>query len=1021
MTKLDLRAYLRPGTRPGERPVVLRLPATGPAGQLGAEVRGEFTHFLAPVPLTATPTGDREATVYVGPGAYAYKFRTDDGRWHLDPDNPRTRACDGSQNSLLVIDGAAEPVLHAPAHPLLHLRGDGRLCVRAGLRKGVAGDRLTVRWREDEERRTPMDLVAEEDEHLLFEADLPTSQREVVYLFELADGRPVGHSGGGGQAFRVRRRDLIRDEPPWWPDAVVYTILLDRFRRGGAPHWPSGRGERERLGGDLWGVIEALPYLADLGVNTLHLTPVGYAPSAHRYDAISPLRVDPALGGEPALQALLTAAHRRGLRVLLDLVLTHVHRDFLPFCDVRARGWESPYASFFQLYRHPFSEGSYPGYQHYQKGQWQEPLLNLDSDEVAAYLIEQCVHWVQLGADGLRLDAAAEVPLGLLRLLRAAVRAVRPDAVLLGEVTPANGYRYTDGALDCATDFPLQQALYDWLGRRHTDARGFAAAGARRAFWRGPHSAALGFTATHDQPRLLTQVGDARVARLGHLVLLMRPEVPAIYYGDELGLRSDAPARSFEDAWPDRLPMPWSSAAGDAQTRALFTHALRLRRDHEALRRGDLQPIQLAESAQVLAFRRQLGPAVLEVYAHGAAAALTVPLDAGPSGATVLLTLGEAAVADGRVHLGPYAAVVVQRHPEPAAVALTETLLADNRERCAAAFRAGELTPLALPASLYLTVTERCNLRCQHCITLAPERTATGRARTMQPWLLDALADGLAAADYFGFAHGGESLVAPIFKDLLRRIKSARQGRPYTVHLLSNGMLLTPQALEELVELGVNSLAVSLDGVTAETNDFIRLGADLRVITHNLGHAVALRQRRGVDLRIGISTVLMAKNLDELPALGRLAVELGVDWLKVEETYPINDFARQSLLKPRHRRPQEALAALRRTVEPAGIVVIDHLAPPSGCPCSAADPAYAEFRSSDDFANRARFLPCRAAWELLCVDPDGTVHPIDYAHPPLGNLLQTPLLQLWNSEPAQRLRRAALSRLPADQRRRCPH
>ena len=54
-------------------------------------------------------------------------------------------------------------------------------------------------------------------------------------------------------------------------------------------------------------------------------------------------------------------------------------------------------------------------------------------------------------------------------------------------------------------------------------------------------------------------------------------------------------------------------------------------------------------------------------------------------------------------------------------------------------------------------------------------------------------------------------------------------------------------------------------------------------------------------------------------------------------------------------------------------------------------------------------------------DPDGTVHPIDYAHPPLGNQLQTPLLELWNSESAQRLRRTALARLPTDQRQRCPY
>ncbi len=1022
MTKLDVRAYLRPGSGPGERKVVLRLPAMAERAGLGAEVRGEFSHFFAPLPLEKTSDGQREATVYVGPGAYAYKFRTDDGRWHLDADNPRTRACDGTQNSLLVVDGAAEPVLHAPAHPFVHLRRDGRLCLRAGLRKG-AGDRLTVRWHEDDtERSAPMQLVAEEDEHLLFEVDLPAAQRELTYLFVLSSGQRVGHSGGGGQALQVRMRELKPREPAWWSDAVVYTILLDRFRIGGGAAWPHPVDEQTRLCGDLWGVIEALPYLAELGVNTLHLTPVGSSPSAHRYDAVSPLQVDHALGGEAALQALLAAAHKRGMRILLDVVLTHVHRDFLPFCDVRQQGWRSPYASWFQLYRHPFSEGPYPGYHHYQKGKWQEPLYNLASEEVAAYLVEQCVHWVNLGADGLRLDAAADVPLGLLRLLRAAVRAVRPDAVLLGEVTPANLYRYTENALDCATDFPLQEALYDWLWRRKKDARGFAAAAAQRMFWRGTASSALGFTATHDQPRLRSLVGDARVARLAHLVLLMRPEVPAIYYGDELGLHSDAPSRSFEDAWPDRMPMPWADLAADAATRQLFHDALRLRAAQASVRHGDLQPIPVAESHQVLAFRRQLGAEAVEIYAHGDPEWVELELDsAAPAGATVLLTLGEAAVAAGRVRLGPYAAVVVARHPEPEVAALTLELLADNREGCARAFRSGQLAPLALPSSLYLTVTERCNLRCQHCITLAPERTASGRARTMQPWLLDALADGFAAADYFGFAHGGESLVAPIFKPLLRRIQKARRGQPYTVHLLSNGMLLTPQTLEELLALGVNSLAVSLDGVTAQTNDFIRLGADLRVITHNLRHALALRRHTGADLRIGISTVVMTGNVEELTALGRLAVELGVDWLKVEETYPMNTFTRHHLLNPRGRRAQEAMRALRQAVEPAGIVVIDHLAPPPGCPCSAADPAYAEFRGSDDFANRARFLPCRAAWEVLCVDPDGTVHPVDYAHPPLGNLLQTPLVELWHGAPAQSLRRAALEKIPALRRERCPH
>ncbi len=135
----------------------------------------------------------------------------------------------------------------------------------------------------------------------------------------------------------------------------------------------------------------------------------------------------------------------------------------------------------------------------------------------------------------------------------------------------------------------------------------------------------------------------------------------------------------------------------------------------------------------------------------------------------------------------------------------------------------------------------------------------------------------------------------------------------------------------------------------------------------------------------------------------------------------MNAYTRHEQLWPRSHRARAAIHELRRTIEPAGVIVIDHLAPPAGCPCAAADPAYAEFRSSDDFANRARFLPCRAAWEVLCVDPDGTVHPVDYFQPALGSLLHTPLMALWNSDAAQRLRQQALHRISAEQRRACPY
>ena len=155
---------------------------------------------------------------------------------------------------------------------------------------------------------------------------------------------------------------------------------------------------------------------------------------------------------------------------------------------------------------------------------------------------------------------------------------------------------------------------------------------------------------------------------------------------------------------------------------------------------------------------------------------------------------------------------------------------------------------------------------------------------------------------------------------------------------------------------------MSLDGGTAETNDEIRAGCDFEKVLHNLRHAVGLRRAQNLDLRIGVSTVVLRENIDELPVLAQLVCELGLDWLKLEEGYPANLFSAQSLLRPDGNRVREAVKKVRAIVEPNGVILVDHLAPPSGCPCQATlGDALSEFRATDDFANRTCFRPCRAA------------------------------------------------------------
>src|SRR5690606_1113113 len=105
---------------------------------------------------------------------------------------------------------------------------------------------------------------------------------------------------------------------------------------------------------------------------------------------------------------------------------------------------------------------------------------------------------------------------------------------------------------------------------------------------------------------------------------------------------------------------------------------------------------------------------------------------------------------------------------------------------------------------------------------------------------------------------------------------------------------------------------------------------------------------------------------------------LGVDWLKLEEMFPATPRAQRELLSPLDPRLVAARHALAGHLAAAGIVFVDHVAPPEGCGCLAADdPALATFRAADNFANRADFQPCRMLWEQAAVDPDGTVHAID--------------------------------------------
>ena len=971
---------------------------------------GEVGDWINPIAMTRQADGSFEVTLDLPVGVYAYKLVVD-GAWQTDPANPRTRSTGGQENSVLSVGGADEPLLHAPAGPYVADLDGGGVRITAALRRGAAGQ-LVVRWGEDSEeptRETPMSPVADEDQHTVFQAVLPTSARRITYRLAIHGG-PRGASIVAPPAseppFVRARAPGQRPMPAWWRDAVVYTIYVDRFRPAvDRPGWERDPGRGKAAGGHLDGVRRSLGHLRDLGVNVLYLTPIHVGESSHRYDFVDPLTVDPALGGAPAFEALVREAHDLGLRVLLDLSFSHAGASFPPCKDVLANGAASRYAAWFRW------DDADPGARrllHYGRRK-DAPLLDLTHPDVEALVLRAVDYWASFGIDGLRLDMAAEVPLALARLVRSKLLALRPDAIVLGEVVPAHAWRWTEGeAVDAATDFGFHGVVTDLVGRRSITAREAMARLVAGDLSRGgPALAQLRFTSTHDHPRLATIAAHAGAPgreRLGLVLLLTLPGVPALLYGEELGLRAASePRRGHEaealreDAWADRMPMPWTGAARDPELRALVKTLLAARHASRALREGTLEVLHGGD--EVLVFRRQGGD-VVDTYVNVGDADVEIEIaDDERSMLEPLAQVGLVSVQGETVRLPPRSALVARRIATDRLRPRLNVLARDQDFEHARSVVSGA------PTRIDFSVTERCNLRCEHCITFAPARTADGSARTLTSLVLDRVRPWLAGASYFGFVHGGESLTAPVFFDVLLAIQAARGSAPYVAHVLSNGILLTPATTSRLVGLGVTSISVSLDGATAATNDAIRTGGRFDAIVARLRDVVALRRASSLDLRLGLSFVAMQQNLHELVAMVELAAELGVDWVKVEEGVAVNAFSSRSLVGLGPDALRGATLAAKERAKALGIVLVDHTFERAIWRCTLAEnPETAAFVAADEYANRSEIHPCRAPWEVACLEPNGDVRLGHFFGPILGNVVTASLEEAWNSPVARQAR-----------------
>ncbi|HEX5306446.1 MAG TPA: alpha-amylase family glycosyl hydrolase, partial [Dyella sp.] len=338
--------------------------------------------------------------------------------------------------------------------------------------------------------------------------------------------------------------------------------------------------------GDLNGVTAKLDYLQSLGVSGIWLMPINPSPSYHGYDVTDYEAINPQYGTMADFERLLSAAHQRGIKVIIDLVINHTSNQHPWF--VAAQNPRDPHHDWYR-WATPHTDlaarsaagdkawQALPDGRHYlgifSPGM---PDLDYDNPTVRQAMVDVGRFWSRKGVDGFRLDAARHIYLDFQsqegdravlaknlawwQQFMRGVRAVNPQAYVVGEVTENSWQQLAPwyGALSAVFDFPLATRMIDAArGERAGDlAQQLQQRYAAFAAAAGQPGSNAPFLSNHDQNRVISQLdGDGAHMRTAAAMLLTLPGHPFVYYGEELGMRGVKPD-------PDlREPMRWERSA----------------------------------------------------------------------------------------------------------------------------------------------------------------------------------------------------------------------------------------------------------------------------------------------------------------------------------------------------------------------------------------------------------------------------------------------------------------------------
>ena len=465
-------------------------------------------------------------------------------------------------------------------------------------------DKYIPMEREDTRKTIVMKKVATSQFHDYYEAQVRMHLICLRYFFEFTDmqGEKVYYGNYEFDKESITNRDRmfdcpqnLREEemfevPDWAANKVVYQIFPSRFAASQpvdkklwykAPITPM-----DDLHGDLRGIIDHLDHIQDLGIDVIYMTPSFKSNSCHKYDTIDYYEIDPSFGTKEELKELVQKAHDRGMKVVMDAVFNHTGKEFFAFKDILEKGEKSKYLDWYYIDELPL------------KGKWGEipnflcfgyyggmPKLNLKNPEVEKYITDIACYWIrECDIDGWRLDVGDEISHFFWKRFRRAIKAVKKDMLIIGEIWHYAGDFLEGDEWDTVMNYPFYLNLIDLLADEKISVSQFVQ---NLGYLKGRlhkkcYPLMWNLIDSHDTARFLHLCKDNKKKQhLAAAFQLLLPGMPMIYYGDEYAM----PGANDPDC---RRGMYWDEEYQDKEMFEWYKRLLQVRKAHTCIVEGEL-------------------------------------------------------------------------------------------------------------------------------------------------------------------------------------------------------------------------------------------------------------------------------------------------------------------------------------------------------------------------------------------------------------------------------------------------